>query len=82
MMYEHWMMLRIFLVWENKSLTAVGEYWEAESFIFAGDDEWKWFAGDFLFPFENILSGIFNSCLRMTLWGKDALSEDFTDVEK
>ena len=31
MMYEYGMLLRYFLVWENKSLTAIGEYWEAES---------------------------------------------------
>ena len=40
MMYENGMLLRYFLVWENKSLTVVEEYWEAESFISIGDDEW------------------------------------------
>ena len=31
MIYEHVMLLQNFLVWENKSLTTVGEYWEVES---------------------------------------------------
>ena len=30
MMYGHGMLLRQFLVWENKSPTATGAYWEVE----------------------------------------------------
>ena len=58
MMYEYGMLLWRFLVWESKSQTAVEKYKEAESFISAGDDEWIWFSGDFLFLFEDVLSGI------------------------
>ena len=58
MMYEYGILLRCFLVWESKSQTAAEEYWEAESFISTGDDEWRRFAGDFLFLSEDILSGL------------------------
>ena len=40
MMYEYGMLLRYFLVWESESLTDAEEYWEAESFISAGDEEY------------------------------------------
>ena len=58
MMYEYGMLLRCFPVWENKSQTTAGEYWEAESFISAEDDEGRWFVADSLFLFEDILLGI------------------------
>ena len=58
MMYEYRMLLRYFPLWENKSLTADGEYKEAESFISDENDEWIWFSGDSLFLFEDILLGI------------------------
>ena len=41
MIYEYRVLLQHFLVGENKSLTAAGEYWEAESFVSVGDDEWR-----------------------------------------
>ena len=41
MMYEYGMLLRYFLVGENKSRTAAEEYWEAEFFIPVGDGEWR-----------------------------------------
>ena len=41
MMYEYGMLLQYFLVWESKSRTAAEEYWEDESFISAGGDEWR-----------------------------------------
>ena len=75
-MYEYGMLLRYFLVWESKSWTAAEEYWETESFISTGNDEWRWFDGAFPFPFENILPGI-DSVER-----DNALLEGFADVEK
>ena len=57
-MYDYGMLLWCFLVWESKSRTAAEEYKEVESFVSAEDDEWIWFAGDFLFLSEDILSGI------------------------
>ena len=64
------------LVWESKSRTTVGEYKEAESFISIGDDEWRQFAGDFLFLFEDIMSGI------DFMERDNTLLEGFADVEK
>ena len=37
MMYEYGMLLRYFLVWENKSLTAAEEHREAESQTTVGE---------------------------------------------
>ena len=40
MMYEREMLLKCIVVWENKSLTNAGEFWEVKSRIAVEDEEY------------------------------------------